>query len=128
MWEGYSSIYAILSQDYDSKTIVFKIQQVLAAEDATTFCGILWSIWKQRNNKVWNNKVTDANAFVLSRAKDNLHEWKLPRSLHQTYFVSRQQHGNICWTKPNTGRYKCNIHESFLKHLNKVGLGMCIRD
>jgi len=38
IWEGYSSISTILSQYYDSKTIVFKILQVLAAEDATTFC------------------------------------------------------------------------------------------
>jgi len=127
MWEGYSSISAILSQDYDNKTIVFKILHVLAAEDAAAFCCIRWSIWKQRNNKAWN-KVTDANAFVLSRAKDSLHEWKLARNLQQTYFVPRQQHGNICWRKPNTGRYKCNIDASFSKHLNKVGLGMCIRD
>ncbi|XP_024636306.1 uncharacterized protein [Medicago truncatula] len=89
MWEGYSSIYAILSQDYDSKTIVFKILQVLAAEDAAAFCCILWSIWKQRNDKVWN-KVTDANTFVLSRAKDSLHEWKLASNLQQTDFVPRQ--------------------------------------
>ena len=76
---------------------------------------------------MWN-KVTDANAFVLSRAKDSLHEWKLARNLQQTDFVPRQQHGNIYWTKPNAGRYKCNIDASFSKHLNKVGLGMCIRD
>jgi len=52
----------------------------------------------------------------------------LARNLQQTGFVPRQKHGNICWTKPNTGRYKCNIDASFSKHLNKVGLGMCIRD
>lgn len=48
--------------------------------------------------------------------------------LAQTDFVPWQQHGNSCWTKPNAGRYKCNIDASFSKHLNKVGLGMFIRD
>lgn len=30
--------------------------------------------------------------------------------------------------KPNKGRFKCNIVASFFEHLNKVGLGMCMRD
>ena len=32
------------------------------------------------------------------------------------------------WKKPTPGRYKCNIDASFSTSLNRVGLGMCLRD
>ncbi|MCI45659.1 cytochrome P450, partial [Trifolium medium] len=32
------------------------------------------------------------------------------------------------WEKPARGRYKCNIDASFSPQLNRVGIGMCIRD
>ncbi|PNX55292.1 hypothetical protein L195_g048919, partial [Trifolium pratense] len=32
------------------------------------------------------------------------------------------------WEKPTQGRYKCNIDTSFTTQLNRVGIGMCIRD
>ncbi|GAU49592.1 hypothetical protein TSUD_407630 [Trifolium subterraneum] len=34
----------------------------------------------------------------------------------------------MAWTKPSSGRYKCNIDASFSSSLNKVGIGICIRD
>jgi len=46
----------------------------LSSGDASLFACILWSIWKQRNNQVWNN-VADAQAFVLERAESLLYEW-----------------------------------------------------
>ncbi|KAK2423742.1 hypothetical protein QL285_034175 [Trifolium repens] len=30
--------------------------------------------------------------------------------------------------KPSQGRYKCNVDASFSSRLNRVGIGMCIRD
>jgi hypothetical protein len=32
------------------------------------------------------------------------------------------------WTKPSPGRFKCNVDASFSHSLNKVGIGICIRD
>jgi hypothetical protein len=34
----------------------------------------------------------------------------------------------IIWEKPARGRYKCNIDASFSSSLNRVGIGICIRD
>jgi hypothetical protein len=43
--------------------------------------------------------------------------------------LSRQQHdGYSKWEKLARGRYKCNIDASFLSQLNRVGIGLCIRD
>jgi hypothetical protein len=37
-----------------------------------------------------------------------------------------QEKAGMCWQKPETGRYKCNIDVSFSDHRNRVGFGMCI--
>ncbi|PNX62716.1 hypothetical protein L195_g061280, partial [Trifolium pratense] len=47
----------------------------MSKENKVIFACILWSIWKQRNNQIWNN-VTDAQNFVFSRAINMLQDWK----------------------------------------------------
>jgi hypothetical protein len=32
------------------------------------------------------------------------------------------------WRKPSQGRYKCNVDASFFTRLNRVRIGICIRD
>ncbi|MCI43122.1 hypothetical protein A2U01_0064359, partial [Trifolium medium] len=41
---------------------------------STFMACVVWSIWKQRNNHIWNS-VTDAQSFVYSRAATALTEW-----------------------------------------------------
>ncbi|KEH17434.1 hypothetical protein MTR_0015s0120 [Medicago truncatula] len=68
--------------------LLWKLQiPVLDGGDAALFCCLLWSIWKQRNNKIRNEM---AETFE--------------------------------------GRFKCNIDASFSRHLNKIGIDICIRD
>jgi hypothetical protein len=78
---------------------------------------------KAKNNKIWN-KVTDAQPFILLRAKISLQR-SVARIFQQTA-PNIQQHGNVSWTKPNAGRCKYNTDASFSKQLNKVGIGMYV--
>jgi hypothetical protein len=64
--------------DNDVKTVIFHILQQLSKNDATLFACILWSIWKQHNNQIWNN-VIDAQSFVFSRAVSMLQDWRVLR-------------------------------------------------
>jgi hypothetical protein len=34
----------------------------------------------------------------------------------------------VIWKSLTPGRFKCNIDASFASHLNRVGIGICIRD
>jgi len=36
---------------------------------------VLWSIWKQRNNRVWN-EVIDVKVYVVEREKTMFHDWQ----------------------------------------------------
>ena len=65
---------SVTSEEVDYKACIFRILQDLSSGDASLFACILWIIWKQRNNQVWNN-VTNAQAFVLERAESLLYEW-----------------------------------------------------
>ncbi|GAU34524.1 hypothetical protein TSUD_393980 [Trifolium subterraneum] len=115
----------------DTKTvadIMFSILQKLDHEQQELFSVMLWSLWKCRNNQVWDN-VTDNTHTICERARHLLTSWKNSqqvRSLVSTEVSQVTQH--MDWTKPSSGRYKCNIDASFSSSLNKVGIGICIRD
>ncbi|AES61692.1 hypothetical protein MTR_1g087480 [Medicago truncatula] len=90
------------------------------------FC-VLWSIWKQRYNKVWN-EVVDPQTFVVDQAKTMLQEWLAARLMRNTSISLPKQVGNAKWTKSSIGGFKCNIDASFSKQTNRVGIGVCIMD
>jgi len=101
--------------------------QVLAADGVALFGCLLWSIWKQRNNKIWND-ITDAQSYVFDRAKTMLEDWKTTRSIQDTSSNRQQSEQNVKWMKPNSSRVKCYIDTSFCKLTNRFGIGVCIRD
>jgi len=95
----------------DSKNIIFKALHDRSKEDAALFCCLLRSIWKQRNNRVWN-EVTDAQANVVKKAKVMLHDWQDAHRICNTSCAQPRHEGNMKWIKLTKGRFKCNIDTS----------------
>ncbi|XP_024640526.1 uncharacterized protein [Medicago truncatula] len=114
--------------------MIFSLLSQLNPSQSSLFATILWSIWKRMNLKLWQQK-TETNSQVVARATTLLDEWKAaqcirreggaPRAVNQPEPIRQE---TIRWQKPARGRYKCNIDASFSSSLNRVGLGMCIRD
>jgi len=127
MWNAYYSVNHILDGYQDIKEVIFKTLQVLQQEDASLFGCIIWSIWKQRNNKIWK-EVTDAQGYVFYRAKSLLEYWKAARSIQGSTVGREHPASNVKWIKPRPWRFKCNIDAAFFETANLVGIGMCIRD
>ena len=50
------------------------------------------------------------------------------RSNHQPTTASTSQQHRITWQPPVAGRYKCNIDTAFSSHVNRIGIGICVRD
>lgn len=95
---------------------------------------IMWSLWKRRNLKLWQHK-DETNDQVLTRATTLLEDWKAAQTIRNAggtpSTVSHQEsssHDMIRWERPARGGYKCNIDVSFSSFLNRVGIGVCIRD
>ncbi|MCH92589.1 cytochrome P450, partial [Trifolium medium] len=106
--------------------LIFAVLQRLNVDEAALMVCIIWSIWKQRNNRVWND-VTDTQSVVFSRVVTTLNDW---RAVQVMRTETREIHGNMehKWKKHNNGRVKCNIDASFSSNLNRVGIGVCIHD
>lgn len=127
MCESSTTINNVISQGHDIADTIFQLPHMLNGDDAALLCCIIWSIWKQQNNKIWND-VADAHMFVLERARTMLQDWRAEKSYRQRPSRMPNIIDNSKWKKPAEGRYKCNIDASFSRHLNKVGIGICLRD
>jgi hypothetical protein len=88
---------------------------------------MVWSIWKRKNNQVWDN-ITDSDQTVCERAMHLITSWRNAQNLRALANSVQQVPQQAEWRKPISGRYKCNIDESFSPAANKVGISMCIRD
>ncbi|WJX25326.1 hypothetical protein P8452_14380 [Trifolium repens] len=120
-----AEVAAAINVDNDAAGVIFNLLQRLNSAYSVEMATILWSIWKQRNNKVWNNTLEGQN-FVIVHAQEMVRDWTAVQRV-QTH-NSTTPHATVIhgWKKPLPGRMKCNIDASFVG--NKVGIGMCIRD
>ena len=84
--------------------------------------------------KLWQQQ-TETDSQVFQRANYLLEDWRATQGIRSS---SSTQPTNLqiqlliqeeeSWKKPALDRYKCNIDASFSTSLNRVGLGMCLRD
>jgi ribonuclease HI len=130
-------ISPLLTQYDNAPDIIFNLLQKVSAAQNENITTIMWSIWKARNLKLWQ-QTTDSTFTILERARHLLQGWRNANRKQNflgqdtTPSCSRSDehngNGNSRWRKPTRGRLKCNIDASFPNNANKVGLGMCIRD
>jgi ribonuclease HI len=114
----------------------------VTAAQLKLFVTILWSIWKSRNLKLWQQEEENNNN-IIERAKHLLEGWRITNrkqhglqqhdSTAAAINTSAAQSGHrrndvIKWQKPRRGRMKCNVDASFSASRNRFGIGMCIRD
>jgi len=123
----WNSIYHCWSPNVSCHELIFAILQQLDIPQQQIFAVTLWSIWKQRNNRVWND-VVETTQQVSERAEAFLNSWKSVQRIKTNNHVNTVHHDATRWTKPALGRFKCNVDATFSNSLNRVGLGACIRD
>jgi ribonuclease HI len=120
----------------DSATeALFYLLESLSAEFTQRLASVIWSIWKHRNLRVWDD-VTETSAKVVDRAINMVADWKMANnrdvlassSNHQHATPSTSQQHQIKWQPPVAGRYKCNIDAAFSAQANRTGIGICVRD
>jgi ribonuclease HI len=109
---------------YDLPQLIFS---VCHEEDRTTagqFAVLLWTVWNNRNDKVWNGK-NEAGRSMGFKALHLWHDWFALQ--HHQPTIQQQQHVTT-WQKPPMGWSKCNVDAGFHHHLNKTSAGWCLRD
>lgn len=68
----------------------------LLIELAESFCMLLWSLWRERNARVWSSTLTDA-AMVVRLSGQHLVDWKEAR--HTAMVKVRRVHCKS-WHRP----------------------------
>nr|DAD19322.1 TPA_asm: hypothetical protein HUJ06_020785 [Nelumbo nucifera] len=91
-------------------------------------CMVLWSIWSQRNSKLWRNnfKLPDHD---VTGSLQLLHDWKqaqIQKRLGMVINLNHQGDGN--WRAPPPGSFKCNVDATSFTSSNLTGFGIVIRD
>ncbi|XP_073315713.1 uncharacterized protein [Primulina huaijiensis] len=114
---------------------VFKVLSVSNETIVGKIDMILWSVWKQRNNKLWNASILPAAQATIC-GYSFLCEWIEAKARSQT--DARNQHpptavlsrsDEVHWKLPPPPMYvKCNVDATFFKDHRVVGFGMFIRD
>ncbi|XP_074373498.1 uncharacterized protein LOC141713827 [Apium graveolens] len=92
-----------------------KVLEVCDNEKRAEVVTVCWSIWKVRNELVWNKKYTRINV-VIARAKQYLLQWKLAQKQKSQsqypYFVEGD--GKELWVAPQTDYMKASSSQKEL--------------
>lgn len=107
--------------------LFFTVCKSLNHDQRSYFSMVLWSLWKKRNDKVWENKVV-SHSHVIRRAWDYLHSWKWARRRQADPPLADIQVNNTIWEPPPMGYLKCNVDAYFWENYGITSHGMCIRD
>ncbi|CAN1261991.1 Putative ribonuclease H protein At1g65750 [Linum perenne] len=87
---------------------------------------LMWAIWRERNDRVWNNKETTAE-WVVQSALLELREWLDAKDGMR---LPRREASDHCkmWHPPVEGVSTCNVDAALFRTEVKSGVGMAIRD
>ncbi|MCI01688.1 BZIP-like protein, partial [Trifolium medium] len=95
---------------------------------AGQFAMLVWSLWNNRNNKVWNGEHEGGRQLGM-KAHQLWHDWKLAQNIQQQGAYSDEQQQHLTqWQQPPIGWYKCNADAGFHSDSNKTSAGWILRD
>jgi hypothetical protein len=92
---------------------------------------LLWFVWQNRNNKVWNDTCTHAQQLGLQAAR-HWHAWAAIHGLlqdqQQPVHDVTAATSAVLWQQPPHGFLKCNVDASFYNLAGSTGWGLVLRD
>jgi ribonuclease HI len=109
------------------KDIILGICSQLDSAKAGLFATLVWVLWSNRNNCVWNN-TKEPGRDLGFKAKLLWDEWHAAQQMQSDQVVNMQQASNLRWQKPSDGWFKCNTDAGFHRDLNRTSGGWCLRD
>lgn len=91
------------------------------------FCMVLWCLWRNRNEVLWNGKVQQP-ASLLNLAGSFLHQWTVAQGSLVYGSLPGADEGLFRWVKPRPGFFKCNFDGAIFSGSNRLGFGWVVRD
>jgi ribonuclease HI len=85
---------------------------------------ILWSLWKNRNSKLWED-IDNSSEFIVTRAKTTINEWSC---IQRAKLPMNNANTSLTWSKPPEGTIKCNVDAASFNNNSIMGYGICFRN
>lgn len=106
-------------------------ESILGLQDNTKLikiAGLLWIIWRSRNNVVWRKAKWDSPS-ISRQIASTVEEWNsVGRMTTSTTANPSADEVRDAWEPPSNGWLKCNFDAALLREDNKVGYGLVLRD
>ncbi|XP_058768296.1 uncharacterized protein LOC131642024 [Vicia villosa] len=109
---------------HDAKSLIFDVCSREDRRDAGRFAVLLESLWKSRNNVVWQDDREDGIRIGL-QAYHNWYDWFLAR---KELNVSATSNNSVDWIPPLIDKVKCNVDAGFNNVGGTTNRGWCFRD
>ncbi|KAK2444482.1 hypothetical protein QL285_015507 [Trifolium repens] len=106
------------------------IFDICSHEDKVTagmFAMVVWTLWNNRNNKVWND-TNDPGRNLGFKVRHLWEDWYDVQQVQHDAGGLNQNQQALAWQKPILGWYKCNVDAGFHREINKTSTSWCLRD
>jgi hypothetical protein len=94
------------------RDLIFDVCRKESNSDASKVAILLWFIWQNRNNLVWNNSKSSAQQLGI-QAVQYWQQWATVNGLLQQHQQPVEQHiaagSSLQWQPPPSGYLKCNV-------------------
>jgi hypothetical protein len=82
--------------------LIFNICANEDKDTADVFAMLVWTLWNNRNNKVWND-ANDSKQSLGLKARHLLEEWSVVQQIQHAAAASNQVQQVLTWQKPSQG-------------------------
>ncbi|XP_058765372.1 uncharacterized protein LOC131638843, partial [Vicia villosa] len=113
-----------LNTFHDAKSLILDVCSREDRRDAGRFAVLLETLWRSRNNVVWQDTREDA-MWIGLQAYHNWYDWFIDREKHESTVTTNSSEG---WVPPTVNQVKCNVDATFNKVCGSTNRGWCFRD
>ncbi|KAK6161535.1 hypothetical protein DH2020_004916 [Rehmannia glutinosa] len=96
-------------------------------EQVIKYIMLVWSVWRQRNEVLWNNSQISV-AGTIRVADCVLKEWRMFRGKQGAIKTDPSDSLQMHWKKPPHMWMKCNVDAVICCQKNATGIGLVLRD
>jgi hypothetical protein len=88
---------------------------------------MIWTLWNNRNNWLWNNQKKSAPNLGM-QALQIWNEWYAANDFNQENNAVNQVQQQQSWQPPSYGWLKCNVNAGFNARERTTNRGWCFRN
>jgi ribonuclease HI len=108
--------------------LIFDVCSTADRDLAGRFATLIWSLWQNRNNKIWQNEQECGRRLGIN-AHQHWLDWVQLQNFHaHDTAASAQLQQQIRWEKPPVGWFKCNTDAAFHDDSNRTSAGWILRN